>query len=117
MKPRNTPLIRYEPPGIPGLSVDSLEVPFRARFQNNFERLKAELLRARLIENDLPGFAAQIRRAANEAAAAALDSGFPELVFPVLFEERTTAEKKRALFQGRTRIRTRPFGSFPLLQS
>ena len=97
--------------------VSSVAPHFRAVVHTKFERLKALILREALQQNDVPGLASAIRRVANEAAATAVGTGFPELVFPLLFEERAAEERKRALFQGSARIRSRGFLSFPLLQS
>ncbi len=92
-------------------------VPFRAADQSEFEKLRNRLLRNKLQQTDVAGMASALRRAANDAAAAVERTGFPELLFPELFEERARAERDRALFQARLRIRSRAFLTFPLLQS
>ena len=63
--------------------------PFRALQENQFERLKAELVSERLEALWKPEFSAHVRRAANEAAALAWVTPYPLLVFPVLFGEKT----------------------------
>lgn len=65
--------------------------PFRALQENEFERLKISMLGERLQNLWNPELSAQVRRAANEAAALAWVTPYPLLVFPVLFEERTAA--------------------------
>jgi len=65
--------------------------PFRAVQENDFEELKARLVRERLEVLWNPGFSAPVRRAANEAAALAWVTRYPLLVFPVLFEEKADA--------------------------
>lgn len=97
--------------------VETEAVPFRAVGQNEFEKLKDRLLRHKLQQTDVPGLASALRRIANDTAAEAELTGFPELVFPELFEEKARAERERAMFQARLRIRSRAFLTFPLLQS
>jgi hypothetical protein len=62
-------------------------LPFRAVLESEFERLKRRLLLSALWEEPGTETGTPIRRAANEAAAAAWASGFPLLTFPLLFEE------------------------------
>lgn len=69
--------------------------PFRARQENELERLKNRLLRERLDEAWEPERIRLLRRAANEAASLAWVSPYPLLVFPTLFEEKITAETDR----------------------
>ncbi len=90
-------------------TLETEAVPFRAVDQNEFERLRNRLLRHKLQQTDVPGLASALRRIANDAAAEAERTGFPELVFPELFEEKARAERNRALFQARLRIRSRAF--------
>jgi len=65
--------------------------PFRAVQENQFERLKAGLLHERLETLWKPELSAQVRRAANEAAALAWVTPYPLLVFPMLFAEKAEA--------------------------
>jgi hypothetical protein len=59
--------------------------------ENEFERLKVSLLSERLEALWKPELSAQVRRAANEAAALAWVTPYPLLVFPVLFAEKADA--------------------------
>jgi len=61
--------------------------PFRALQENEFERLRADLL-AKQLAVAKPELNLPLRRAANDAAALAWTTIFPLLVFPVLFEEK-----------------------------
>ena len=63
--------------------------PFRATLETRFDHLKEQLLMERLGQLKDRGFNSQVRRAANEAAALALVTPYPLLLFPSLFEERT----------------------------
>ncbi|MDR3459685.1 MAG: hypothetical protein P4N60_19830 [Verrucomicrobiae bacterium] len=69
--------------------------PFRATQETEFERLKKALL-ARQLAQAPTELNAPLRRAANEAAALAWNTLFPLLVFPALFEEKTTATLRQA---------------------
>jgi hypothetical protein len=62
--------------------------PFRATQETRFERLKEELLLARLATLPAPELNPYLRRAANEAAALAWVTPYPLLFFPALFEEK-----------------------------
>ena len=62
--------------------------PFRATQETELERLKNRLVLRRLTELDAPATTANVRRAANEAAALAWVTPYPLLAFPVLFEEK-----------------------------
>ena len=62
--------------------------PFRALQESEFENLKLNLLSERLETLWKPELTAQVRRAANEAAALAWVTPYPLLVFPVLFAEK-----------------------------
>jgi hypothetical protein len=62
--------------------------PFRASLENEFERLKDQLLAEQLYLAKTPELYAPLRRAANEAAALAWSAFFPLLLFPGLFEEK-----------------------------
>ncbi len=61
---------------------------FGAPRETDLERLKERLLGERLAAVRETECNRQVRRAANEAAALALVTGYPLLVFPVLFEEK-----------------------------
>ena len=65
--------------------------PFRALQENQFERLKTALVGERLKALWKPELSADVRRAANEAAALAWVTPYPLLVFPGLFAEKTEA--------------------------
>jgi len=81
--------------------------PFRARQENELERLKARLLAERLAVLCNPQSGSQLRRAANEAAALAWVTRYPLLVFPALFEEKAEAALLRAERQEQVRQRSR----------
>ncbi len=74
---------------------------FRATQENEFERLKNQLLTQRLAEIPAPELNTPLRRAANEAAALAWAALYPLLVFPVLFEEKTATAVRHAQRQAR----------------
>jgi hypothetical protein len=80
-------------------------VPFRAYQETELERLKNRLLREALNELAVPAFNADLRRAANEAAALAWTTGYPLLAFPALFEEKAETAVLRA--QRQTSVRRR----------
>jgi hypothetical protein len=75
--------------------------PFRATQENEFERLKNQLLARQLAAAPTPELNTPLRRAANDAAALAWATLFPLLVFPVLFEEKTRAAVQQAERQAR----------------
>lgn len=75
--------------------------PFRANSDNEFERLKNQLLAEQLYLAKNAELYAPLRRAANEAAALAWETMFPLLLFPVLFEEKTEALVRQAKRQTR----------------
>ena len=81
--------------------------PFRAVQEEEFERLKARLLRERLDDLWELERHAWVRRAANDAAALAWVTQYPLLVFPALFEEKAEAALLHADRQDRVRLRTR----------
>ena len=81
--------------------------PFRARQEAELKRLEAQLLAERLAEFGGAQLDAQLRRAANEAAALAWVTRYPLLVFPVLFDEMATAALLRAERQEQIRQRSR----------
>ena len=74
---------------------------FRATGENEFERLKKELLARQLARTGAADLNAPLRRAANEAAAIAWNTLFPLLVFPVLFEEKVAETVRHAQRQAR----------------
>jgi hypothetical protein len=79
----------------------SAPTPFRVTQENEFERLKNQLLVRQLAEVPTPELIPPLRRAANEAAALAWVTQFPLLVFPVLFEEKTATAVHQAARQAR----------------
>jgi len=81
--------------------------PFRRLEENRLERLKNELLGARLDEATEPRFNSYLRRAANEAAALAWVTPYPLLVFPALFDEKADSALARATLQEDVRERSR----------
>jgi hypothetical protein len=86
--------IRPEPPA-----------PFRAVQENEFEKLKIQLLEERLAQDD-GELSSYLRRAANEAASLAWVTAYPLLVFPALFEERANAATVQAERQQQIRRRS-----------
>jgi hypothetical protein len=87
--------IRPEPPA-----------PFRAVQENEFEKLKLQLLEERLAEEPNPGLNSYLRRAANEAASLAWVTAYPLLVFPTLFEEKANTAATQAQRQKHVRQRS-----------
>jgi hypothetical protein len=87
--------IRPEPPA-----------PFRAVQENEFEKLKLQLLEERLALEPNPALNSYLRRAANEAASLAWVTSYPLLVFPTLFEEKATAAAAQARHQKNVRQRS-----------
>jgi hypothetical protein len=75
--------------------------PFRATQENEFERLKIQLLTRQLTGLTRPELNTPLRRAANEAAALAWVTLYPLLVFPVLFEEKAATAVRQAERQAR----------------
>jgi hypothetical protein len=75
--------------------------PFRATRENEFDRLKNQLLTQRLAEIPVAELNIPLRHAANEAAALAWVTPCPLLVFPVLFEEKTATAVRHAKRQAR----------------
>jgi hypothetical protein len=80
-------------------------LPPQAGWEGQLERLKVRLLAAHLRAR--PYLAAQLTRAAAEAAALAWVTRFPLLLFPSLFEEMAEAAVARAQRQERIRQRSR----------
>jgi hypothetical protein len=70
-------------------------VPFRGTRETELEQFKNRLLRAALHDAPSPEFYASLRRAANEAAAAAWMKPFPLLFLPALFEEKAAAARRQ----------------------
>ena len=81
--------------------------PFRAVQENEFERLKLALLSERLRPLWRPDLIAQVRRAANEAAALAWVTPYPLLVFPVLFTEKAEEVEITDIKQNQSRPHAR----------
>ena len=75
--------------------------PFRATQENEFERLKRQLLTLQLAGLAKPELNTPLRRAANEAAALAWVTLYPLLVFPVLFEEKAATAVRQTERQAR----------------
>ena len=94
IRPRFEPETRFELRAGP-------PAPFRAAQENEFERLKNQLLARQLAEVPEPELNTPLRRAANDAAALAWATVFPLLVFPVLFEEKIEAAVLRLRRQAR----------------
>ncbi|HKI69337.1 MAG TPA: hypothetical protein VKA67_07105 [Verrucomicrobiae bacterium] len=82
--------------------------PFRALQENELERLKNRLLKARLAAAP-PRLNAPLRRAANDAAALAWVTAYPTLVFPELFAEKAEEALRQAKLQDRVRERSALF--------
>ncbi|HEU5125473.1 MAG TPA: hypothetical protein VFW05_15580 [Verrucomicrobiae bacterium] len=80
--------------------------PFRAYQETELERLKNRLLREALNELAAPVFNADLRRAANEAAALAWTTGYPLLAFPALFDEKAELAMLQAKRQASVRRRS-----------
>jgi len=81
--------------------------PFRARQENELERLKARLLSERLEALGDPEAGGQLSHAANDAAALAWVTRYPVLFFPVLFEEKAETALLCAERQEQVRQRSR----------
>ena len=69
-------------------------VPFRGTGETELEQFKHQLLQSALREAPGPELYAPLRRAANEAAAAAWMTPFPMLVLPVLFDEKSASARR-----------------------
>ena len=93
------PEVRFE--------VKPAAAPFRALLENEFERLRDQMLGERLETVWEPELNHQVRRAANEAAALAWVTPYPLLVFPVLFDEKAEAAMLQAERQEQVRRRSR----------
>jgi len=70
-------------------------VPFRGTQETELEELKNRLLCSVLHATEEVGLYAPLRRAANEAAAAAWITPYPLLFLPVLFNERTVIAQRQ----------------------
>ena len=79
--------------------------PFRAVFEDKFDRLKDRLLAESLDTVWELKLSSEVRRAANEAAALARLTPYPLLVFPLLFEEKTQETLRAAARQNSARER------------
>ena len=97
---RFDPETRFAVPPVPPAA-------FRAAQDSQLERLKRRLLRQTLAELTVPEANGFVRRAANEAAALAWDTRFPLLLFPGLFQEKTTAVLLQVERQAGIRRRSR----------
>jgi hypothetical protein len=97
---RFAPETRFEVPPVP-------PAVFRAAQDNELEQLKGRLLWQALNELPTPEANGFVRRAANEAAALAWDTRVPLLVFPGLFQEKTTAALLQVERQASVRRRSR----------
>jgi len=94
------PATRFEVRPVPA-------APFRALQETELEQLKGRLLRERLARANALGATVPLRRAANDAAALAWVTGYPLLMFPVLFDEKARAALLQALRQDQVRERSR----------
>lgn len=81
--------------------------PFRATAVNELEQLKDRLLRNELAGAATAAVNANLRRAANEAAALAWITKVPLLIFPALFEEKARTAYVRLARQELIRERSR----------
>lgn len=81
--------------------------PFRAVQASRFEELKSALLGEQLDALWRAELSADVRRAANDAAALAWVTAYPLLLFPVLFEEKAEAALRLATQQEQIRERSR----------
>jgi hypothetical protein len=79
--------------------------PFRAVFEDKFDRLKDRMLAESLDTVWEPRLSSEVRCAANEAAALARLTPYPLLVFPVLFEEKAEETLREAARQKSARER------------
>jgi hypothetical protein len=75
--------------------------------ETEFERFKERLLRAALDSTAEIGLYAPLRRAANEAAAVAWLTPFPQFFLPALFEEKAAAARRQLRRQKSIRARSR----------
>ena|ERR1051325_8534927 len=80
-------------------------VPFRGARETELDRLKDRLLRSALNEAKETESYAFLRRAANEAAAAAWMTPFPLLFLPEIFGEKAAAARRQ--FERARSVRTR----------
>ena len=99
LETRFGPETRFEINPVPAM-------PFRAVLETEFERLNAKLLRERLADKRTAALGAELRRAANEAAALAWVTAYPLLFFPVLFEEKLIEAGRRVARQAEILNRT-----------
>ena len=106
MKPTKTKLVaRFEPEtrfDVPPVAA----VPFRGTRETELEQFKNRLLREALHATHEARFYAPLRRAANEAAAAAWMTPFPMLFFPALFEEKAANAWRQFMRADRVRVRS-----------
>ena len=81
----------------------SVTAPYRVVLDTEFERLQRRRLHELLHRTSDPDLNLLYRHAANEAAALASASGFPLLLWPLLFEEKAEAARRYAQRQARIR--------------
>jgi hypothetical protein len=103
---RTTLLTRFEPETRFDV-VPVPAVPFRGTAETALEEFKARLLREALHTATDTELYAPLRRAANEAAAAAWLTPFPLLFLPALFEERFAAARRQVERAQSVRARSR----------
>jgi hypothetical protein len=82
-------------------------VPFRGTQETELEQFKHRLLREALNETADAEIGGHLRRAANEAAAAAWITPCPLLFLPALFEEKVTAARQQFARAQSVRVRSR----------
>ena len=78
----------------------------REAVARKFSELQEDLLEGHLESRGALSLQGRLKQAANEAAGLAWTTGFPLLVFPVLFEEMAKRERVRDLRQQRIIART-----------
>jgi len=91
---------------LPGFRADGDAIPrasYRAAQDARFLLLKNRLLGELMAQANDPQRVLPLRRAANEAEALAWLTPFPELIFPVLLEEKAAATVRQTERQARMR--------------
>lgn len=81
-------------------------LPFRETLETDLERLKRTLLEESLSATGNSDWFASLRHASNEAASLAWLTGFPLLVFPELFREKTAKALMQEFRQGTIKRRS-----------
>ena len=84
-------------------------VTFRAFLESEFELLREKLLKEFLAIEPNHRLNSAVRRAANEAAAIAWATPFPQLLFPELFLEKAIAARRQVQRQESILRRSRTF--------